>query len=125
MPAYDYRCKQCGREFSLFYKSYRDYDAAEKRCPHCSSADLSRLIHQINVANPSSARNYTQMSSNEMLSVLESGDSRAVGEMFKQVGDSAGGSNVGADYQHATERLLKGDSMEKVEKDLRSSTTNE
>ena len=28
MPAYDYRCNSCGRKSTLFYKSYKDYDAA-------------------------------------------------------------------------------------------------
>lgn len=121
MPAYDYRCKDCGNRFTLFYKSYNDYDTAQPSCPQCHSERLSRLISSIKVQNPS--RDYTGMSSNEMLNVLESGDSRQVGEMFQQIG--GGDPRLGVDYHDATKKLLDGESKDKVEKDLQSkSNTN-
>lgn len=114
MPAYDYRCKNCGEEFTLFYKTYADYDAAAQQCPNCASADLARLIRRVAIQRPT--RDYTKMSSGEMLSVMESGDARQVGEMFEQVG--GGDPALGADYHAATQRLLRGESVEKVERDL-------
>lgn len=86
MPVYEYRCNTCGQEASLFYKSYKDYDRATPVCPHCGSVDLTRLIRSVSLQ--SGERNYARMSSGEMLSVLESGDGRAVGEMFRQAGQS-------------------------------------
>jgi putative FmdB family regulatory protein len=114
MPAYDYRCKDCGNRFSLFYKTYTAYDDATPTCPECDSAALSRLIGQINMQAPS--QDFSKMSSNEMLSVMESGDSRQVGEMFQQVGGAD--PRLGKDYHDATQKLLKGESMDKVEHDL-------
>ena len=50
MPIYEYRCNQCGNEFSQFYRSVR---AAEEddalRCPTCASADVQRRISRIAV----------------------------------------------------------------------------
>jgi putative FmdB family regulatory protein len=115
MPSYDYRCKQCGRSFTLFYKTYKEYDEAVRACPHCGSTDLTRLISRVGIQRPS--RDFSKMSSDEMLSVLESGDSRQVGEMFKQVSGETG-EDLGADFHEATDRLLKGESMEKIERDL-------
>lgn len=114
MPAYDYRCKGCEYQFTLTYKTYKDYDAAIRECPNCGSVELSRLIKRVAVQSPT--RDFTRMSSNDMLSVMESGDSRQVGEMFKQVG--GGNEGLGSQYHEATERLLKGESMDKVERDL-------
>lgn len=114
MPAYDYRCKACGQRFTNFYKTYQDYDAARPECPQCGSADVTRLISRVAIPRPS--RDFSKMSSDEMLSVLESGDSRQVGEMFDQVGGSD--PSLGAEYHEATQRLLRGESMEKVERDL-------
>jgi putative FmdB family regulatory protein len=114
MPAYDYRCKACQHRFTTFYKTYQDYDAASPECPRCGSADVTRLISRVAIPRPS--RDFSKMSSDEMLSVLESGDSRAVGEMFDQVGGSD--PSLGAEYHEATQRLLRGESMEKVERDL-------
>jgi putative FmdB family regulatory protein len=119
MPAYDYRCNQCGRSVTLFYKTYKEYDAASHTCPHCNSTSLTRLISRVAVARPS--RDYGNMSANEMLNVLEGGDSREVGSMFEQVG--AGDPSLGADYHDATQRLLRGESPESIENDLRSESS--
>ncbi|MFW5696185.1 MAG: FmdB family zinc ribbon protein [Phototrophicaceae bacterium] len=115
MPSYEYRCKACGERFDLFYKTYADYDAAKKTCPHCGSDSLARLIGSVRVATP--ARDYTRMNANEMLSVLESGDSRQVGEMFSQVGGAADPRGAGEIHETA-ERLKRGESIQKVERDL-------
>ncbi len=84
MPQYDYRCKRCRKRFALFYKTYALYDAATPNCPNCGATELSRLITQVAIAKPN--RDYSRMSSGEMLSVLETGDEGQVGEMFRQVG---------------------------------------
>lgn len=116
MPSYDFRCKSCKTRFTLDYASVADYESATPQCPECESENLSRLITQVAFKAPS--RDFSRMSSQEMLSVFESGDSRAVGEMFQQVG--AESPEMGAKYQDATQRLLKGESMDKVERDLQA-----
>ena len=84
MHHYDYRCESCSQRFTLSYRTYADFDAAEPICPVCGATELSRLISQ--VAIPKADRDYNKMSSGEMLSVLESGDEGQVENMFKQVG---------------------------------------
>ena len=79
-----FAAKCAAHPFTLTYKSYRDYDAAEKHCPNCGSIELARVIKRINVAG-SVTRDYGRMTSEDMLSVFESGDSRQVGQMFDQV----------------------------------------
>ena len=118
MPVYDYRCKNCGRHVALFYKTYAAYDAATHTCPHCGGTDLTRLISRVAIARP--ARDYTGLSSGEMLNVLEGGDSQEVGQMFKHLGQDDAG--LGEAYHHATDRLLKGDAAEKVERDVSAMT---
>lgn len=114
MPAYDFRCADCGQSFTLTHKSVASYAKATPTCPNCQSEDLKRIINTVNVSAPS--RDYTRMDANDMLSVFESGDSKQVGQMFDQIG----GTNpaLGAEYHEATKRLLDGESMDKVEKSL-------
>lgn len=118
MPAYDFRCNRCGAALTLVYKSYAAYDAATPACTACHSTDLTRVITRVNIGKPTQAHNYKDMSANEMLSVLESGDSRAVGEMMKQVGDGAPKSKLGEDYHNAAEALSRGVDANTVERDL-------
>ncbi len=89
MPVYDFRCKTCKNRFSLRYKSYASYDAATPKCPACGASALSRLIAQVAIPKSRSQRDYSKMSSGEMLSVLESGNKGQVDDMFRQVNDSA------------------------------------
>ena len=114
MPAYDFRCKACRTSFTLSYKSVHDYDIAEKHCPNCNSVELARVIKRINVQSPS--RDFGRMTSAEMLSVFESGDSRQVGQMFDHVAGTS--PELGMQFQETTKRLLGGESMESVERSL-------
>ncbi len=41
MPTYEYRCKQCGRRTSRFFRSFSQ--AKNPTCSHCGSTDLPRL----------------------------------------------------------------------------------
>jgi putative FmdB family regulatory protein len=120
MPTYDYRCNHCGRPFALIYKTYKDYEAAESHiCPHCQSSDTIRRIKRVAIAAPS--RDLSNLSANEMLSVLDGGNSREVGKMFQQVADTTG-EDLGESFNDATRRLSKGESIDKVERDLAASS---
>ena len=121
MPQYDFRCKDCKHRFTLFYKTYATYDKSTPECPNCGHTELSRLITSVAINKPS--RNFAKMSSNEMLSVLESGDSRQVGEMFQQVG--GGDPTLGAQYHETTKNLLDGQSLDKVEKNLQKKQSSD
>lgn len=114
MPVYEYQCNHCKRKVSLFYKTYRDYDAATKTCTHCGSSDLTRLISRVGIAKPSI--DYTKMSSNEMLSVLEGGDSREVGRMMHELGQDEALSDPA--FNEVTQRLMRGDDPAKIDTDI-------
>lgn len=121
MPSYDFRCKHCGRPFSQFYKSVKDYEAGTGLiCPHCGSADVARRIRRVAIPRPS--RDLSRLSASEMLSVMNSDNPREVGTMFQQVIESAGGDlgDIGGTIQEAAGRLLKGESIDSVERDLAS-----
>ncbi|MEP7292236.1 MAG: zinc ribbon domain-containing protein [Chloroflexota bacterium] len=118
MPVYDYRCNACGRKTAFFYKTYKDYDAAlsghTQVCPHCGGRDLTRLISRVTIARP--GRDYAKMSSDEMLSVMEGGDGREMGQMMHQLGQDEAVSDPA--FSEVTERLLKGEDPERIEADL-------
>lgn len=89
MPAYDYRCRQCGTAFELVYKSYTDYDAAaaQRVCPQCGSAALDRIIQRVTVQpGGKTGRDFASMNSGEMLNVLEGGDPGEVAALYQQTG---------------------------------------
>jgi putative FmdB family regulatory protein len=119
MPVYDYRCNECGEPVSFTFKSVASYDRALAEgfiCPHCGAAGLTRVIRRVTVARP--GRDYSSMSSGEMLNVLEGGDTREIGRMIADVGqDQALDDPVMHDVGR---RLMKGESPERIERDLDS-----
>lgn len=121
MPSYDYRCNQCGQRIVLTYRTYKDYDEATHTCPHCGSTDLTRLIGRVTVARAS--QNYASMSSDQMLSVLEGGDSREIGQLFQQVGAGVPASD--GEYHEVTNRLLQGEQPASIEADLRDKSSQQ
>ena len=130
MPSYDYRCNNCGRALSLFYKTYKDYDAATPTCTDCGSTELTRIIRRVAIQKP--GRDFSLMAPEEMLSVMETGNPHEMGRMMQQVTESAGGEagEIGPEFHEVTERLLKGEKPDSIEKDLgsradASSTTSE
>lgn len=123
MHSYDFRCKDCRARYSMTARTYAEHDTLTPICPQCGSARADKLIGKIAVK--ATQRDYTSLSSNEMVSVFDSGDGRQVGEMFQQFSDKYGGSlspEQALPYQEATQKLLKGEPMEKVERDLSNST---
>jgi putative FmdB family regulatory protein len=42
MPAYDYKCKECGKVFEVF-RRFSDYDK-EIKCPSCGSNKAERIF---------------------------------------------------------------------------------
>jgi putative FmdB family regulatory protein len=105
MPVYDYRCNHCGRQAALFYKSYKDYDRATHTCPHCGSTDMTRLISRVAIAKP--GKDYANMTSNEMLSVLEGGNTGEVGQMMRDLGQDE--SALAQTYNEVTQQIAKPD----------------
>lgn len=45
MPIYEYRCRSCRRNVSLFFRSVAA--AAEPRCPNCGGTELERLFSRV------------------------------------------------------------------------------
>jgi putative FmdB family regulatory protein len=49
MPIYEYRCPDCGRKVSLFFRtvSAATAGAATAACPHCQGQRLQRLVSRV------------------------------------------------------------------------------
>jgi putative FmdB family regulatory protein len=46
MPIYEYKCVECGKEFSELFKTFKEADVKDCKvsCKHCGSPDVQKLI---------------------------------------------------------------------------------
>ena len=56
MPIYEYRCQDCKRRVSLFWRTFSDAETGEKACPRCGSANLTRLVSRVRVVRSEESR---------------------------------------------------------------------
>ena len=50
MPIHDYKCKQCNRRSTHFFRAFSD--VKQPKCPHCDSPDVVRLLSTFAVHEP-------------------------------------------------------------------------
>ncbi|MBI4483009.1 MAG: zinc ribbon domain-containing protein [Acidobacteria bacterium] len=43
MPVYDYKCKECGKKFTVT-QTLKDYDSKKTKCPKCGSRKVEQLV---------------------------------------------------------------------------------
>ncbi len=116
MPSYDFRCNACGRRFVLTYKTYAEYDAAQHTCPHCGSAELTRLISRVAIAK-SQPWSHSAGDDPAFLDALEHSDPRTLGRMLRAISEESG-EDLGPEFDEVVTRLERGEDPEKIEADL-------
>jgi putative FmdB family regulatory protein len=46
MPTYEFKCRQCGKKFTLT-ETYSDRDRHDEKCPKCGSEEVEQLISSV------------------------------------------------------------------------------
>jgi len=116
MPSYDFRCKNCRRMFTLTYGSYAEHEAASPVCPHCQSAELSRLIRRVNVMTGDESR-MEKLADPSRLGALDENDPRSMGRMMREMASQAG-EDLGGEFHEVVDRLEAGESPDSIEQSM-------
>ncbi len=116
MPTYEFRCNDCGRKVSLFYKTYADYDQATHTCPRCQGTRLTRLISRVAIRRSPLSR---LMSAGEdvddtAFDDLADSDPRTMGRVLREMGSEMG-EEMGPEFDEVVGRLEHGESPEDIE----------
>ncbi len=152
MPIYEYRCAGCKRRVSIFFPSISAADsrtaAGEVHCPHCGSADLTRLMsraYTIRGGTSSSGEgfgdhDYEDYDSggpgdedmgmgmdgmdgmggmDSMLEGLDDEDPRAIARWARRMKEALGPeADLGPEFDRALARIEAGEDPDKVMEDL-------
>ena len=121
MPIHEYRCLDCRRKVSVFYRRLSDVDHGAARCDRCGGAHLSRLVSRVRVVRSASADVGPDGDVDESLlneaAGLDENDPRSLGRFMRRMADETG-EDVGPEFDEVIGRLERGEDPERIEQDM-------
>ena len=83
MPIYEYRCQDCRRRVSIFFRSFSDVEG-EPACPRCGGHNLTRLISRVAVVRSEDSR-LDDLSDPSMLDGLDEDDPKSIARWMRKM----------------------------------------
>lgn len=111
MPAYSYRCLDCGKRFTV-RMSYAEYGKRAVHCSACQSDHLQRIIRPVRMLRSEESR-LESLADSAMLDALDE-DPRALGRMMREMSRELG-EDLGPEFEEVVDRLEKGQTPEEIE----------
>jgi putative FmdB family regulatory protein len=115
MPIYEYRCHDCRRRVSIFYRSFSDIKD-EPACPRCGGTHLSRLISRVAVVRSEESR-LDDISDPSMLDGLDEEDPKSIARWMRKMSAETGEEMPG-EFDEVIDRLESGQRPEEIEESM-------
>ncbi len=112
MPIYEYRCGGCARRVSLYYQTFSAAENATPVCPHCRSADLSRLVSRVFQVKSEDAR-LDDLADPSAFGGLDEDDPKSVARWARKLGSQMG-EDLGDDWDEMVDRLEAGEELDEA-----------
>src|SRR5947208_8222155 len=96
MPIYEYRCADCGKRPSIFFRSLSAIEASPP-CPNCGGRRLTRLISRTAQVLSEDSR-LEQLSDSAGLGDDDENDPKSMARWAKRMGQKAGGDEKGDEF---------------------------
>ena len=117
MPIYEYRCADCQKKVSVFFRSFSAVDQERPRCPICHGTHLTKMVSKVRVLRGASSAGSEDGLDDSMLDDLNENDPRSLGRMMRRMADETG-EDMGAEFGEVVSRLEKGEDPEAIEKSM-------
>ena len=117
MPIYEYRCADCKKKVSVFFRSFSAVDQEQARCPICHGTRLTRMVSKVRVIRGVASAGSEDGFDDSMLDNLDENDPRSLGRMMRRMADETG-EDIGPEFGEVVSRLEKGEDPESIEKSM-------
>jgi len=115
MPIYEYRCHDCRRRVSVFFRSFSDAEN-EPDCPRCGGSQLTRLISRVAVVRSEDSR-MDDLADPAILGGLDEDDPKSVGRWMRKMSAETG-EDMPPEFDEVVDRLESGQSPEQIEESM-------
>ncbi len=118
MPIHEYRCQDCRRRVSIFWRTFTEAEQGQPVCPRCGSARLNRLVSRVRVIR-SEGSQLDDLSSSDMgdLPDVDENDPRSLGRWMRKMSAETG-EDLGPEFDEVVGRLEAGEDPEQIEKSV-------
>ena len=116
MPIYEYRCQDCKKKVSVFFRSLSAVDHSAARCPECGGSSLTRLVSRVRAIR-SEESHLESMADDSALSGLDENDPQSMGRMLRKMARESG-EDMPPEFDEAVGRLESGESPDSIEKSM-------
>ena len=115
MPIYEYKCNNCEKTSSIFFRSIKSADTESVKCQHCASPSLKRLI-----SRPGRIQSKGEPSVGDLRAV----DPRKTVESMSRQYDNAG-IDPGRGFDEVARQAAAGKSPETLKEVIKEARKNE
>ena len=116
MPIYEYRCQDCKKKVSVFFRTLSAVNHNTARCPQCGGKNLSRLVSRVRALRSEESR-MDSLADDSMLSGLDENDPKSMGRMLRKMARETG-EDMPPEFDEAMGRLEAGESPESIEQSM-------
>jgi putative FmdB family regulatory protein len=116
VPIHEYRCHDCRRRVSIFWRAFSDAEGGAPVCPRCGGAKLARLISRVRVVRSEESR-LEGVADFDDLPDFDEGDPRSMGRWMRKMSRDMG-EDLGPEFDEVVGRLEAGENPEEIEKSM-------
>ena len=116
MPIYEYRCQDCKKKVSVFFRTLSAVDHSTARCPQCGGKNLTRLVSRVRALRSEESQ-LDNLADDSMLSSLDENDPKSMGRMLRKMARETG-EDMPPEFDEAMGRLEAGESPESIEQSM-------
>jgi putative FmdB family regulatory protein len=113
MPIYEYRCNDCRKRVTVYWRSFSEVETAPARCPACNGTDLTRLISRVAVLRSEESR-LEGLADPSSLAGLDENDPQNMARWMRKMSHEMG-EDLGPEFGEVVDRLEAGESPEEIE----------
>jgi len=116
LPIYEYRCQECKRRVTVFWRNFSEAETGQAVCSHCQGTHLVRLVSRVRVIRSEESR-LDNMSDFSDLPDIDENDPAAMGRWMRKMSNEIG-EDLGPEFDEVVGRLESGEDPEKIEESM-------
>jgi len=105
VPVYDYRCGDCRKRSSLFFRSFSE--VTEPVCPHCGSASMAKLPSRVATIRSEEDR-LESLADPSSLAGIDEDDPKSVAAWARKMGSELG-EDLGEEFDEMVDAMERGE----------------